>query len=566
MNHLDPQTRSDIERSLGSDAITALAGHDLLRTVVIPASRSIDPATVASRTNGAVIGLALGDALVEWSRRNKRQRLSAPAQIGRWLFDVPDHGSVERVTAATQLFVQSAEAWLRDGWGAPESMADELVSRGPGLRAPGHAVRRTMRELQAGQRWFEAAPRSFGDAALPRSVATGLVSVGDPARAGTRGSLDAAVTHRSRGAALCSATLSGLIAGLVVRPAGSEWRTVARQVVGSVDHSPTHDLLLRAVEPGDVPPVGQWQGDVRPHADQMLTIAIWAQHAADPAEVLFRALTASEGNRTAVAVAAALWGAIHGVEALPPRVGCVEGRDGLEVLARRLAEHVTSGDVDAGPTPGGNSASEVGADIWFLVDRSGSMASIADDVVRGFDRFFAEQRAVAGEATVTVVQFDGEDPHDVIVDAQPIHRVPSIRDRFQPRGMTPLYDAIGLLLDRAEARRGVDEDQLVVVFTDGMENESRRYTQEQIFERISALRERGWTFVFLGANQDSYGTGAGLAMPAGNVSNFDADSAGVASSYDGLSRTVREYRAKPRAARRRDQDDFWGGVKEAEQR
>ncbi len=50
--------------------------------------------------------------------------------------------------------------------------------------------------------------------------------------------------------------------------------------------------------------------------------------------------------------------------------------------------------------------SDSGADIWFLLDRSGSMSSIAGDVVRGFDGFFKEQRKQGGDATVTIVQFD----------------------------------------------------------------------------------------------------------------------------------------------------------------
>jgi Mg-chelatase subunit ChlD len=212
---------------------------------------------------------------------------------------------------------------------------------------------------------------------------------------------------------------------------------------------------------------------------------------------------------------------------------------------------------------GSNSTSD-GADIWFLIDRSGSMTSIADDVVTGFDRFFTEQREIAGDATVTIIQFDDETPHDVIVDAQPVAKVPSIRDLFQPRGMTPLYDAAALLLDRAEAHRGDPDDQLVVIFTDGHENASHEWTHKQLFARINGLRSKGWTFVFLGANQDSYATGAQLAMPAGNVSNFRADAVGVAAMTDGLSRSVTEWRRKPRDQRRRDGEQFWGGKKEAE--
>lgn len=210
-----------------------------------------------------------------------------------------------------------------------------------------------------------------------------------------------------------------------------------------------------------------------------------------------------------------------------------------------------------------------GADIWFLLDRSGSMSSIAADVVRGFDDFFAEQRSQEGAATVTLVQFDDQDPHDVLVDAQPIHAVRSIRGRFEPRGCTPLFDAIGRLLDRAESsvRRhaGDPADQLVVIFTDGLENASREWDAQRINARIADLRKAGWTFVFLGANQDSYATGAQMAMAAGSTANFAASPAGVAASYRGLSRSVAEFRRKDRARRVAEADDFWGGVRESEQ-
>ena len=70
--------------------------------------------------------------------------------------------------------------------------------------------------------------------------------------------------------------------------------------------------------------------------------------------------------------------------------------------------------------------------------------------------------------------------------------------------------------------------------------------------------------MFLGANQDSYAAGDGLSVHAGNASNFDASPYGVQATYAGLNRTVTEWRGKGRNERRRDRDDFWGGVKEAE--
>ncbi|MGE0305028.1 MAG: VWA domain-containing protein [Acidimicrobiia bacterium] len=199
-------------------------------------------------------------------------------------------------------------------------------------------------------------------------------------------------------------------------------------------------------------------------------------------------------------------------------------------------------------------------DMWFLLDRSGSMQSIATDVVGGFDAFFAEQRQQPGTATVTFVQFDDHDPHERVFTAKPIDKVGSVAGRFHPRGSTPLFDAIGLLLDRAErhvARGNHPADQLVVIFTDGMENASRHWTAQQINARIADLRAAGWTFVFLGANQDSYATTRDLAMAGGSTSNFEATSAGVAMAYDRLSANVSAYRSKPRMRRVADESRFW---------
>ena len=209
------------------------------------------------------------------------------------------------------------------------------------------------------------------------------------------------------------------------------------------------------------------------------------------------------------------------------------------------------------------------ADIWFLLDRSGSMSTIAQYVVQGFDDFLAEQRKEKGNATMTLVQFDTQDIHEVLADAEPVAKVSSIAGRFTPRGGTPLYDAIALLLDRAEAHLkrsgGHPADQLVVILTDGHENSSLQWNAPMVFKRIAGLQQAGWTFVFMGANQDSYATGSAMGVVEGNTSNFVASPTGVLAAQAGLSRAVKGWRAKPRATRLADAEDFWDGVKEGEQ-
>jgi len=62
------------------------------------------------------------------------------------------------------------------------------------------------------------------------------------------------------------------------------------------------------------------------------------------------------------------------------------------------------------------------------------------------------------------------------------------------RGTAP--GVLERLAFRAEARRGEPDDQLVVIFADGHENDSREFTHKRLFRRINRVRSQAWTFVF----------------------------------------------------------------------
>jgi ADP-ribosylglycohydrolase len=555
MHHLDPTLLQRYAASLGDDAIDSLAGRDLIRSVDTPSFDPIDSDLIADRIAGTVAGLTLGDAVASRFRRSRNDDGMDLAEVHRWLNGRRGDQGGHRLTAPSQVFVMTAEAILDDPHRAPRELAVTLARRVRSLRSPGNAVRHTVDNLRHGAPWFEAAPPSYGNAALPRAVAVGLAFHARPEQIGIAASLDAAVSHASPQAAECAAALASIVATIVTRPANVPLGDVIPRVVASIELDEVRDEL-EAMMAGN----GMFAVPFSPEAVDSLKLAVWSQQfGPDLAGILHAAATISGGDRATLAVAGALHGATFGLDGVPDRRLDVEGAQALGVLARRLA---------AGPgamTTTATSAGDGNADIWFLLDRSGSMASIAEYVVSGFDGFFASQRAEAGDATVTVVQFDDMDRHDVIVDARPIGKVTSIGDRFEPRGMTPLYDAIALLLDRAERHGGDDADQLVVILTDGHENASGEWTHQRLFRRIAKLRDRGWTFVFLGANQDSYAVGDQMAMPAGNVSNFRPDEDGMVATYAGLDRTVREWRGKQRHERRRDAERFWGDRKEAEE-
>lgn len=202
--------------------------------------------------------------------------------------------------------------------------------------------------------------------------------------------------------------------------------------------------------------------------------------------------------------------------------------------------------------------------VSFLLDRSGSMGAICDDVIGGFNQFLREQQAQPGACRMTLVQFDTQAPFDILADAADVKDVPLLDgDRYRPRGGTPLLDALGQLLEHAERRaRGRNEDNVVVVFTDGEENASRRWTRPALFERIAALEKDGWSFVFLGANQDSYAEAGALGFAPGSTSNWAMQDASTAFSQ--TSRAIGSFRGKSAASRHPQKGDFFEGVKEAE--
>lgn len=151
--------------------------------------------------------------------------------------------------------------------------------------------------------------------------------------------------------------------------------------------------------------------------------------------------------------------------------------------------------------------------IAVVLDRSGSMRSIRDATIEGFNEFLAAQKAVPGEAALTLAQFDHE--YDIVHDAAPLANVePLNTTTYVPRGSTALLDAIGRTIDGLGKRLAAMPEHnrpsriIVAIMTDGLENASQTFTRARIFEMITHQRERySWQFMFLGADQDAIAIG-----------------------------------------------------------
>ena len=189
--------------------------------------------------------------------------------------------------------------------------------------------------------------------------------------------------------------------------------------------------------------------------------------------------------------------------------------------------------------------------ISVILDRTGSMETIRNDTIGGFNAFLIAQKGAPGLASLTLVQFDSQDPYEIVYHFKPLAEVPELtRETFVPRANTPLLDAIGRgindleksLADKTEAER--PSRVVMVLITDGQENASREFRKDQIEKMIKEKQEKAaWQFVFLSADLDAIGDALASGVRAASTLAHDKDSHGVGAAWASLSRSVADYRS-----------------------
>ena len=144
-------------------------------------------------------------------------------------------------------------------------------------------------------------------------------------------------------------------------------------------------------------------------------------------------------------------------------------------------------------------------EIVFILDASGSMSGLEPDTVGGFNAMIAENREEPGEAIVSTILFN--EKSRVLHDRVDIRKVPRLtRKQYRCYGCTALLDAVGGAIKHVDLVQSILPDEyradrvLFAITTDGMENASRTFTYPRVKRMIEEHRERGWEFLFIGAN------------------------------------------------------------------
>lgn len=193
---------------------------------------------------------------------------------------------------------------------------------------------------------------------------------------------------------------------------------------------------------------------------------------------------------------------------------------------------------------------------FILLDRSGSMGggpwTEALNSINLYVKKLADDKVDTG---VTLATFDS--PTDKIDFSVIRDRItpstwkPVSNDDAEPRGGTPLNDAIGKLVTLANAGfNGTQYDKVaIIIVTDGQENSSREFTHEKAKVLLDECRKKGWQVIFLGADFDnmvqaaSYGNAAASTaqVARGNMAAAMGATASMRSMYgSGLAATM-EY-------------------------
>jgi ADP-ribosylglycohydrolase/uncharacterized protein YegL len=459
-----------------------------------------------------------------------------------------------------------AQAILTGGDDHPARFAQLLTERLESIRGIGQATRRSIIRLREGAEWWKSGIPSAGNGVAMRSASAGLAWGDDVARLRRESARSAIVTHADPMAVASGIAQAYAVARLARTPArtldpaaliteivavlegvGDTGKRLRRRGAGTARVR----LVDRIAELTDMLELTPAEAFAHTHNGgfvlESLPAALWAflSRPDEPEEAIVVAVNGGYDADTVGAMTGALAGAYHGESGLPRRwLDDLEALSELRSLADRLHRRFVVGEpANPGPTST-DDADRV--HVAVLLDRSGSMNSIVDDTIGGFNNFVDEQRQLPGDCRLTLVQFDGGDPQEILVDAQPVAEVPQLdRRRYQPRGNTPLLDALGRLIARIDDRVAADPDeyQLVAVITDGHENASREFTRSQIADMVSNRSDAGWAFVFLGANIDSFAEAGAMGMAAGQVGNWVASAAGVADGWNALSVSSRRYRA-----------------------
>ena len=172
--------------------------------------------------------------------------------------------------------------------------------------------------------------------------------------------------------------------------------------------------------------------------------------------------------------------------------------------------------------------------ICIVLDASGSMSCIEDDIKGSFNTFLNKQREEQGKTVFDLFQFSDE-VERLVKSADLALFKDDLMAKYTCTGCTALNDAVCIAIDTmgkefaAMPEEERPENVLCVIITDGQENASKEFSTADVKKRIEHQQDvYKWEFLFLAANQDAFESGEVLGVKESNRVNFVQSKHGVA--------------------------------------
>jgi hypothetical protein len=175
-------------------------------------------------------------------------------------------------------------------------------------------------------------------------------------------------------------------------------------------------------------------------------------------------------------------------------------------------------------------------ELIFILDESGSMHKFKEDTLGGFHSVLDQQKKKNPNGFVSLWLFGTS--VKPVYEHFPVKEAPDLtHDQYVPKGLTALYDAIGMAITKAHTL----SNTLFVITTDGKENASRRFSRKDVQKLISKSEKQGAQFLFLAGSLDAVQCAEQIGISPKSTTRFVTGKQGIKEMYTCMQEAVADF-------------------------
>lgn len=142
----------------------------------------------------------------------------------------------------------------------------------------------------------------------------------------------------------------------------------------------------------------------------------------------------------------------------------------------------------------------------LILDQSGSMSHLKEDVINCYNqqvKFIKNLKKENPEIDLKITFCKFNDIIDFIYKIQGVESLKKLTMKdYNPDNCTALFDAIGECYSLIDSSIQPSDKVFFSIFTDGLENASRRFNVDSVNEILLSAEKRGWKIKFFCSYDD----------------------------------------------------------------